>query len=143
RWGARGDSRNWVFSLESHADVSMPPNDQAHPHLTQTAWSGSVRRAGSSVGCSALLAGVTQFFANDSPKSLLKWLCRVRDIVAKSLVDQSLVVPAASLMHLRFEPVNNVFVQSNRYPGLATRRGDYWASLPFTEIVLFPHFDSS
>ena len=33
----------------------LQPNVQAHPHLTQAAWSGCARRAGSGVGCSDLL----------------------------------------------------------------------------------------
>jgi len=64
-------------------------------------------------------------------------------MIAKSAVDQRLVISATSFMNLRLEPFKEIVIQTNGNAGFPRNLGKNWAALGLGKIVLFSHLSFS
>lgn len=93
--------------------------------------------------CSAWLAGVSQLFTKHSPKRRLKRLSLTFHMLTKRAIDQGLIVPAARLIDLGFEPFDQVVIQADGDASFARRDLNNGPALGFREVVYLAHQRSS
>ena len=87
---------------------------------------------------SRVLAGVAEFFADDAAEGGFEGLVGAANVLLQGLIDQSLVIAAASSVDLLAEPVENVVIKADGDASLALRDGEDRAALSSAEIVFTP-----
>jgi hypothetical protein len=55
------------------------------------------------------------------------------------VVDQTLVVTAASLVHLVAEPIQKVVIEADGHPGLAGRDREHGSPFALAEVIFLLH----
>ena len=93
----------------------------------------------SRVRCNALLAGVSQFFANEASNSVLEGFGLVLHVVPESGVDECLVVATTGVVDLLLEPRHDVVVQADSDADLTGWMRNHRSTLAATEVVFAPH----
>src|ERR1019366_1613151 len=63
--------------------------------------------------------GVTKFFANDAAQRGLQRLLGPANVLPKSIIDQALIVAAASQVYLLPKPIEKIVIEPNRDSALA------------------------
>jgi hypothetical protein len=93
--------------------------------------------------CIALLAGLAQFLAQNTPQSPLEWFIGTSHMFPERGIDEGLVVAAPRLVNPALEPGHDVIVQSDCDARLPLLDRYHRPALGFGKVVLFPHRCSS
>src|SRR5207245_192650 len=93
------------------------------------------------------LGSAADFFTYNAAKCLLQGLLSALNMLAKSFIEQGLVVATASALDLVAEPCKDLVIDADGDTGFPSADGNHWAALGITEIVFtfhsVPHIDSS
>jgi len=94
-------------------------------------------RASAVTNCrSALrLTRAAEFVSDNAPKHALEGLLCPSNVLPESSVNQALVIPASSTVHLFKKPFENVLIKSNRDSLLSFRHRNHGATFRSAEVV--------
>ena len=92
--------------------------------------------------CNGSLAGSLgrqQLFAHYPPQNIFQRLLAILNVLTQSMIDECLIVAAARRMHFFAKPIQDIIIESNRDPRLATGHRVNRATLACAEIIFVFH----
>src|SRR5262249_26777824 len=90
-------------------------------------------------GSSPSSTRVDEFFPDDAAQRGLQRFVRTANVLSQSVVDQALIVAAASPIHLPPEPIQNVIVDPDGNSRLALGHGHHRSASGAAEVIFTFH----
>jgi hypothetical protein len=82
---------------------------------------------------------VSEFLADDPAQCRFQRLATATHEIPKGLINETLVIASAALIHLVSKPLEDILIQPNSDSHFAGWNRQYGSALAFSEIVFLPH----